>query len=62
MLALNVSKTYCMIILDRKSIDNNISINGINLQKVDSLRFLGVCIDHQIIWKDHITYISTKLF
>ena len=23
--------------------------------------FLGVCIDHQITWKDHITYISNKL-
>ena len=32
-----------------------------NLQKVDSLKFLGVCIDHQITWKDHITYISNKL-
>ena len=32
-----------------------------NLQTVDSLKFLGVCIDHQITWKDHITYISNKL-
>ena len=32
-----------------------------NSQIVDSLRFLGVCIDHQITWKDHITYISNKL-
>ena len=32
-----------------------------NLQKVDSLKFFGVCIDHQITWKDHITYISNKL-
>ena len=32
-----------------------------NLQKVDSLRFHGVCIDDEITWKDHITYISNKL-
>ena len=32
-----------------------------NLQKVDSLTFLGVCIDHQITWKEDITYISNKL-
>ena len=41
--------------------EHSISIDGVNLQKVDSLKFLGVCIDHQITWKDHITYISNKL-
>ena len=50
-----------MIFSDCRSIDKNISINGVNLQNVDSLRFLGVCIDHQITWKDRITYISNKL-
>ena len=43
------------------SIENNISINGVNIQKVDGLIFLGVCIDHQITLKDHITYVSDKL-
>ena len=51
-----------MIFSNNKSIENNISINGVNLKKVDSLRFLGVCIDHLITWKDHITYILNKLF
>ena len=41
--------------------EHNISIDGVNLQIVDSLKFLGVCIDHQITWKGHITYISNKL-
>ena len=50
-----------MIFSNRKSIENKISMNGVNLQNVDSLKFLGVCIDHQITWKDHITYISNKL-
>ena len=27
----------------------------------DSQKFHGVYIDHQITWKDHITYISNKL-
>ena len=47
-LALNIYKTNFMIFSNHKSIENNISIDGVNLQKVDSLRFLGVCIDHQI--------------
>ena len=60
-LALNISKTIFIFFLDHKSIENNISIDGVNLQKVHSLRFLGACIDHQITWKDHITYISNEL-
>ena len=60
-LAINISKINFMIYSNHKSIDNNISIDGVNLQKVDSLKFHGVCIDHQITWKDHVTYISNKL-
>ena len=60
-LALDISKTNFMIFCYHGSIENNISINGVNLQNVDGLIFLGVCIDHQITWKDHITYISNKL-
>ena len=48
-----------MIFSNHKSIEHRISIDGVNLQKVDSLKFLGVCIDHQITWKDHITYITS---
>ena len=44
-----------------KSAENCITINGVNLQNVDSLCFLGVCIDHQITWKDHTIYILNKL-
>ena len=60
-LALNIYKANFMISYNSKSIENNISINAVNLQKVDSLKFHSVCIDHQITWKDHITYISNKL-
>ena len=60
-LALNIYRTNFMIFSNHKSIEHSISIDGVNLQKVDSLIFLGVCIDHQITWKDHITYISNKL-
>ena len=58
--ALNISKTNFMIFSYHKSIEHSISIDGVNLQKIDILKFLGACIDHQITWKDHITYISNK--
>ena len=32
-----------MIFLDRQSIENNISINGLSSQTVDSLEILGGC-------------------
>ena len=38
-------------------IENKISINGVNLQYVDSKKCLGVCIDDHITWKDNITNI-----
>ena len=41
-LELNISKTNFMIFSNNKSIEHNISIDGVNLQKLDSLKFLGV--------------------
>ena len=58
-LVLNISKTNIMLFKNHKSIKNNISINGVSLQKVHSLKFLGI--DHQITRKDHIIHISNKL-
>ena len=52
--ALSITNVYFVIFSNRKSIENSISINGVSLQKVDSLRFLGFCVDHHVTWKDHI--------
>ena len=60
-LALNISKTNFMIYSNRKSIENIIPNNGVNSQKVDSLRCLGVLTDNQITLKNRITYISNTL-
>ena len=59
--ALDIFNTNFMTFYNYKSIANTISINGKNIQNVVTLIFTGVCIDHQITWKDHITYISNKL-
>ena len=50
-----------MIFLNSESTENNISINGVNLPKVDCLKYLCVFIDHQTSWNDHITCISNEL-
>ena len=56
-LALNIPKTNFMIFSHHKSIENNISIDGVNLQKVENF----LVFDHQITWIDPIAYISNKL-
>ena len=56
--ALNIYKEIFMISSNRKSIENYISIKGVNLLIVDCLRFHGVSTEYWIRLKDHITYIS----
>ena len=40
-----------------------ISINGVNITRVCTVKYLGVCIylDDILIWKKHMTYICNKL-
>ena len=56
-LSFSIYKTNFMIYSNHKSIENSISINGLNVKKVNRLNFFCVCIDHQITWNDHNTYI-----
>ena len=36
-------------------------MEGEVLQEVSSTKFLGVIIDKKITWKEHMTYISSKM-
>jgi len=36
-------------------------INGIELERVFEIKFLGVVIDNKLSWKLHINYIKTKI-
>ena len=66
-LSLNVSKTKFMIFNRKiKKKENNsetssICINNTPIQKVSSIKFLGVFIDCDLSWKDHINYIEGKI-
>ena len=66
-LSLNVSKTKFMIFNRKiKEKENNsetssICINNMPIQKVSSIKFLGVYIDCNLSWKDHINYIEGKI-
>ena len=61
-LSLNLQKTN-YITFSTNNLDSTIqiAINGSNIEKVNSTKYLGVYIDHHLNWKDHIAYISSKL-
>lgn len=65
-LTLNVLKTDFMLIGSRQklmSLEGNIalSVNGISLSKVQSVKCLGVCIDENITWDIHIHNVCVKV-
>ena len=39
----------------------NISINGNQVEQVTNFNFLGITIDQNLTWKDHISKISIKI-
>ena len=58
-LTLNINKTYYMLFNNKLS-HINISINNINLTRVNSTEFVGI-IDENLDWKLHILYLKNKL-
>jgi len=61
-LSLNIKKTHYMVFSTRPLISNKqLSINGVELERVTSTSFLGVKIDERLSWKCHIEYVNKKL-
>ena len=64
-LTLNVSKTkYIIFGTKRKhNVESNlsVSINGISIERVANIKFLGVFIDEDLNWKYHTSQVSLKV-
>ena len=61
-LSLNVDKTNFILFGNRKIIDNVcISMNNSIITRVCATKFLGVIIDEKLTWKDHISFVRSKL-
>ena len=61
-LLLNLTKTKCMLFGQcKRDTEACISIEGVNIEKVSEIKFLGVLIDDKISWKPHIKYIQGKI-
>ena len=56
-----VDKT-CYTVFSKSNVNQlSIQLNGIDIKRVNSCRYLGVIIDCELKWKEHIEYIYKKL-
>ena len=62
-LTINVSKSHFMVFhRGKRKLDvNNPSLNNIALKRVNYSKFLGVIIDDDLKWTNHISYIKNKI-
>ena len=66
-LSLNVLKSEFMIIGSRQIIaslegDIDLSVSGISIKRVKHTKCLGVHINENLTWSEHVNYISNKKF
>ena len=63
-LSINIKKSK-YILFSRKNInttyDKKIYISGLEVDRVEQIKFLGYIIDEKMSWKPHISYISLKI-
>ena len=62
-LSLNIKKTkYMLFTKKRNYVDSiNIEIEGQSIDETGSTKFLGVIIDKQLNWKEHISHVTSKV-
>ena len=62
-LTLNLLKTHYMVFhrAKHKHMDVKLCINEVPIQQVDNTTFLGVIIDDNLNWSNHISYINSKI-
>jgi len=60
-LTLNIDKTCYMVFGCHPDVILNLFINGQRINKVSSCKYLGVIIDDDFKWNEHIDYIYKKI-
>src|SRR6218665_586202 len=64
-LSLNVLKTHFILVRsygkNTRNVDITLTIDGIKITQVDSVKFLGVMVDEHLNWKTHINNIEKKI-
>lgn len=60
-LTINVSKTCYMVFSSRNQSEIKIFVNNMELSKVAACKYLGVTLDEELKWKEHIETVYKKL-
>ena len=63
-LSLNIDKTNFMVFKTKNKrvlANNDVKINNTKLTRVISTKFLGIILDENLTWFNHITYLKTKI-
>ena len=61
-LSLNLAKTKIMLFgYGKRDVQVKMEIDGVEIERVHKMKFLGVMIDDLISWKSHIKLVQTKL-
>ena len=64
-LALNESKSKCMLLSSKHKSNNNsklsVTINDIPIEQVNSVKYLGVTVDENLTWNNHISLLCRNL-
>ena len=64
-LALNADKSKCMVIASKHQTRNecimNVSLNNTTMEQVKNVKYLGVIIDSNLTWNDHVSTLCKNL-
>jgi hypothetical protein len=61
-LSLNINKSHYMIITNKTySSHVDLKINDNVIEKVSNTKFLGIIIDNKLSWKEHISFVKSKV-
>ena len=65
-LSLNTQKTFYMVfhrarLKNSDDINMDVIMDNHMLTKVNSIKYLGIIVDHKLNWIDHITYVKAKI-
>ena len=64
-LILNVEKSNFIVFKSRNKqlkMELNIKINNKTLERVKQTKFLGIIVDEYLTWKDHIDYVTLRIY
>ncbi len=67
-LSINISKTKYVLFHTRNSLpdelipdDLTLTIDNINIDRTNCMKFLGILVDQNVLWNDHCNYITSKI-